>query len=378
MGIPKRISDMQKWQKSKEFLKQQDCHGGTWQNTDEKADYLDFISVVSALAVVFLHTNGCFWSFSATARYWWTANVIECLFYFAVPIFFMISGATLLDFFQRYGVRDYFARRIRKTVVPYIVWSIIGLAFQVCYLKNIGKESVNGKYIVRGLLSGGLVEIYWFFIPLFCLYLSIPLFAAVQDRLRRKVFLYLAVACFVLNCLIPFMNAVFSINVGYQFSVTVGSGYLLYLILGYLLHKYEIGRWPRYVLYGTGLVGLMLHIVGTYKLSVAAGSIVSVYKGYNNVPCVMYSVAVFLLLKQIWGGKLGQVLSAKRLIRFLRNYTFSLYLIHWYVMKIMVKELDINTQSIYYRLGAPFVILAITVLVTAVMRKIPFVKNILP
>ena len=371
---------MKKWRIGEGFLEQRDGPDSVCikRNTDGKADYLDFASVVSALAVVFLHTNDCFWNFSATARYWWTANVIECLFYFAVPIFFMISGATLLDFFQRYGVRDYFARRIRKTVFPYIVWSIIGLAFQVFYLKNIGREAVNSKYIVRGLLSGGLVGIYWFFIPLFCLYLSVPLFAAVQDSLRRKVFLYLAVACFVLNCLIPFMNAIFNINVGYQFSVTVGSGYLLYLILGYLLHKYEMGRWLWYVLYGTGLVGLMLHIVGTYKLSVAAGSIVSVYKGYNNVPCMLYSVAVFLLLKQIWGGKLGQMLPTKRLIRFLRNYTFSLYLIHWYVMKIMVKEFGINTQSIYYRLGAPFVILAVTVLVTLVVRKIPFGKNVLP
>ena len=53
------------------------------------------------------------------------------------------------------------------------------------------------------------------------------------------------------------------------------------------------------MLYRTGLVELMLHIFGTYKLSAAADSIVSVYKGYNNVPCVLYSVAVFLLLKRI-------------------------------------------------------------------------------
>lgn len=72
------------------------------------------------------------------------------------------------------------------------------------------------------------------------------------------------------------------------------------------------------------------------------------------------------------------MLPTKRLIRFLRNYTFSLYLIHWYVMKIMVKEFGINTQSIYYRLGAPFVILAVTVLVTLVVRKMPFGKNVLP
>lgn len=57
--------------------------------------YLTLLNVLSAFSVVFLHTNGCFLHFS-TERYWFTANIIESIFYFAVPVFFMISGATLI------------------------------------------------------------------------------------------------------------------------------------------------------------------------------------------------------------------------------------------------------------------------------------------
>ena len=70
----------------------------------EKTAYLTLLSVISMIAVVILHANGCFWAFS-TDRYWVTANCIESVFYFAVPIFFMISGATLLDYRDRYDTR---------------------------------------------------------------------------------------------------------------------------------------------------------------------------------------------------------------------------------------------------------------------------------
>nr|WP_296460919.1 acyltransferase [uncultured Acetatifactor sp.] len=344
----------------------------------KEASYINLSSIVSSFAVVFIHSNGCFWTFSDTARYWWTANIIESVFYFAVPVFFMISGATLLDFFERYGLKEYFHKRVQKTVLPYVIWSFFGLAFQIYYLKNIDKEDINGRYIINGLLSGRLVDIYWFFMALFCLYLSIPLLAAVEKGLRKKVFVYLAISSFLFNCLIPFFNKSFHVDVGYQFSVDVGRGGILYLILGYLLHKCEIKRKVRGVLYATGILGLLIHLIGTYWLSVTAGEIVSTYKGYNNVPCIMYSVAVFLFLKHVWEDRLQQVRPVSSAIRFLKDYTFSLYIVHWYFLNIMVKEFEIDTRSIYYRLGAPFIVVAVTICFTWVMRKIPLGKKLLP
>ena len=75
-----------------------------------KKNYITALNVFAALAVVFLHTNKCFWRFSAE-RYWATANIIESFFYFAVPVFFMISGATLIDYRERYDTKTFFKKR---------------------------------------------------------------------------------------------------------------------------------------------------------------------------------------------------------------------------------------------------------------------------
>lgn len=69
--------------------------------------YITVLSVLSSLAVVFLHTNGCFWGGVGHNARWISANIIESLFYFAVPIFFMISGATLLDYRKRYDTKTF-------------------------------------------------------------------------------------------------------------------------------------------------------------------------------------------------------------------------------------------------------------------------------
>ena len=90
----------------------------------KKKIYIQILGVIACLAVVAMHVNGCFWQFGYD-RYWITANIIECICYFAVPIFFMISGATLLNYRKRYTTAVFFKKRFGKTLVPFLIWSVI-------------------------------------------------------------------------------------------------------------------------------------------------------------------------------------------------------------------------------------------------------------
>lgn len=69
--------------------------------------YLQVLSVLSCFAVIFLHVNHCFWDFGYE-DYWILANFIESIMYFAVPVFFMITGATLLNYRKRYSTKNIF------------------------------------------------------------------------------------------------------------------------------------------------------------------------------------------------------------------------------------------------------------------------------
>ena len=271
------------------------------EKSKEKIEYIILLNVISAISVVFLHANGVFWTFS-TDTYWFSANIIESVFYFAVPIFFMISGATLINYKERYSTSQFFIRRIKKTLIPFVIWSLIGL-FYYLLTGKIRVSNLNLEYVINGILGTSIINIYWFFPVLFCCYLCIPLFASVVVKERKKVFSYLAVACFIVNCLIPFINSIWHNRFEWPFSISVGSGYILYLLIGYLLNEYELKDIYKKITYICAVIGLLMHIIGTYYLSMNAGKIIQIFKGYNNVPCILYSVGIWVFFKD-YGTKI--------------------------------------------------------------------------
>ena len=345
------------------------------ESTHINTRYITLMSVVSAIAVAALHTNGCFWRFSSTESYWFSANIIECVFYFAVPIFFMISGATNLEYFDKYSTGVFYWKRIKKTVIPYVFWSLMGLVYLIS-LKRMNVAEVNVKYIIKGLSSFSIINLYWFFSPLFLTYLSMPLFAAVQKDRKKSVFTWLVVLTFICNILLPFVISQMKVNYVFPMSITVGSSYLIFIMLGYLLATNEIKLPVRLIIYALGIVGLLAHIIGTYKLSIAAGEIIRTYKGYVAVPCILYSVAIFVFVKQV-GMKIKSE-KAWKVIGFFGKYTFSLYLMQWFFLDAVEHYTKINTLSLVYRLGGPFVIFAACIIITFILRKIPIVKWIVP
>ena len=341
-----------------------------------KVNYLSLASVISAFAVVMLHTNGCFWTFSKE-RYWITANVIESVMYFAVPVFFMISGATLIDYRERYTTKQFVVKRLKKTLIPFIAWSVIGVVYMVAtdyWGMEWTLEWFNSVWL--RIININVISIYWFFGALFSVYLCIPVLSAISKELRNKVFIYIIVAVFVIDSLAPFLCRVFSIEYASKVTIPVGGGYIIYVLLGYILSKVSLSLKQYIMVYGMAIAGLIMHIVGTYCLSYNAGYIVQTFKGYLNVPCILYSVGVFVLFKQ-----LGEKIKNQRvidLIDWVSQYTFAVYLLHWFVMNVIVRKFYVDIRSMWYRLGAPIIIFAICIMITWIVRRIPILKKILP
>lgn len=289
----------------------------------------------------------------------------------------MIFGAMLIGFDERYDLRTYFSKRIKKTVIPFIIWSFIGLAFQIFYLHRVKTGDVDLTYIINGLVNGKLTGVYWFFIPLFMTYLAIPLFTLVPEDKRKDLFVYLTTLSFILNILVPFIISVFDLKIDWAITIAASSEYLFFTLTGYLLHKYELKRKYRLILYLLAIIGLAMHIIGTYTLSIAAGEIVHTFKGYTNVPCVLYSIGMFVFIKYDL-VKLMKFDFVDKIVNLLNPYTFGIYLIHWYILEIFFTGFGISRFSIIFRLFGPFIILIISIGIIWVIRKIPFVEIIIP
>ena len=200
----------------------------------KKIEYIDLANVIAAIAVVFLHTNGCFWEFNKS-RYWITANLIESVFIFAVPVFFMISSVTLMDYQKRYNTKTFLKKRFSKTVIPFLFWTFVGLVFDIVFLHTLKPSDLTLRVLVDGIINNQFVTIYWFFMPLFGIYLSIPLFASIPEEKRIELFKYLFIIGFIFNGTIPFLLSAMHIDMAWPLGINVVSGYAIFVVMGYLI-----------------------------------------------------------------------------------------------------------------------------------------------
>ncbi len=338
--------------------------------------YFDLLNVLACFAVVTLHVNGAFWSYSDSFR--WTFNLlVESVFYPAVAIFVMLTGATLMDYRKRYDTKTFFRRRFVKVAVPFLAWSLIAILFHV--LKgNIAPADVTFASVAGWVLNGDYYSIYWFFTVLFGCYLSIPVLSLIPEEKRNKVFAYLVLYAFVTISLLPMVSYWTGIPYAAAYRSPVSGGYLLYVLLGYLLSRVTLKPWQRYASYALGLGALALRIVMTYRLSHAAGMVSYPYGDYLNFPCVFQAAALFIAARQLrlrWSDK-----AAARL-RFAASVSFSIYLIHRFVMDLLVRfnlEPRWLTGTPWYSVLWPFVVYALSLLAAAAGKKIPGVRRLFP
>ena len=100
-------------------------------NSKEKfVTYFDVLNIIACLAVLILHHNGIVWQFSKSWS-WRISLLVECAFYWAVPIFLMLSGATLMNYREKYSTQTFFRKRFIRTVIPWLCWSLIVLIWKV-------------------------------------------------------------------------------------------------------------------------------------------------------------------------------------------------------------------------------------------------------
>lgn len=59
--------------------------------------YIDILNIIATIAVIALHHNGIVHQYSNILA-WKTSLIIEVICYWAVPVFFMLTGATLMDY----------------------------------------------------------------------------------------------------------------------------------------------------------------------------------------------------------------------------------------------------------------------------------------
>lgn len=336
--------------------------------------YVDVLNVLGALAVVALHVNGCFWKGPAQGASWPSAVVIETLLYWPVPVFVMISGATLLGYRRRMGTREFFRRRLLRTVVPFLCWSALGLLYAIVRQQVRGGDvSFGPGWAVESTMNASIVTTYWFFPQLFALYLSMPVLSLLVERVELAR--YVTVLGVVFVYALPLACKLGGVRYNTVLTPPVAGGFVTYALLGWLVANDHGPRRP-WLVYALGVAGVAVHFAGTLALSTPEAGVDRTFKGYFNLPALLQAVAVFVLARCMDFSR-GRVLPRLAdVCRRLSPLTLGVYLMHWFVLRVVSALHMVDYRSLAWRVGGTFLVFGLCLGVTWAIRRVPVLRRI--
>lgn len=337
--------------------------------------YYDVLNILACVAVLMLHFNDEAHHFERSAS-WLGALVVECVFYWAVPIFFMLSGATLLRYRERYGTRTFLSKRFWRTAVPFVVWSLGALVWKVSTSQM--PAPMGPRKVIGLVLNAHVLDVYWFFIPLFALYLAFPILSCLADGRRDRMLWYGVGVAFVCNSVLPCVLPIWGIQYNVEFMSPVFSLFTIYPILGYLLSKRQLTRPQRYAVYLAGLFALVLRYGYTVGMSWGTGKLDQSLWGYTYFPCVLLSIAVFVLAKQIRWQAVFRTPRSVRILSKLAGCSFGVYLEHMICLWYLMQATGLAETRLIWRVGLPLLTYVICVCLTLALKRIPVLRRAVP
>ena len=343
--------------------------------------YFDLLSIVACLAVIFLHCNGIVHS-GPGVRHWSQALVFEVIFYWAVPIFFMCTGAKTFKYRDKRTTKEFLLTRIKGIFVPFVAWSLIQyliISFGGGLLESSSQEwKPSFIHFMTQFMNCQIDGTYWFFFSMFGVTLSIPVLSRLRDE--TSTLWYLVIAYVTLSGIMVPLAKVIGLPWNPAIEISVAGGYVMYVVLGYLLandNTVFIKKNSRLTLYLLGLCGLIVRYAYTWYFSQSSGTLDNTLFGYNYITAILPSVAVFVFFKYVDWEKNALFSHRAASIKEIAGLTFGIYLMHNLVLsKVFLGLLHLDMSSYFVRLVLPFVIFFMCLMLSKLINKIPYVRAI--
>lgn len=124
--------------------------------------YFDILNILACFGVVCLHQNGIVHWYDIHTAPFKQSLIFEVGFFWAVPIFFMLSGATLFDYRSRYSTKEFLLRRAKRVLIPFLFFSVLMLIWH-CSNGTFTIEDYSFSNLLTIILFNQHESIYWFF-----------------------------------------------------------------------------------------------------------------------------------------------------------------------------------------------------------------------
>lgn len=345
--------------------------------------YIDILNCLAIFGVLVQHTAQI--AHKGTPGETWTVigAILQTLFLPAVGIFFMNSGAMLLDYRNREDTRVFFKKRFAKVLVPFVFWSVVYYIYSRFYYAFPGvvhRNSMSLHDFGQSFIDNNINVLFWFFYVIIQLYIATPVFSVVAQY-NKKMLAYTAYIGMICTVLIPYLGSLKGFNVSSSniYEPLLAGSWMVNFALGYLIKINYFSRKTENYFIVAGLITLVVNLFND----------ILVWKIHwlNNLNILFYTVAVYLLVKRF-----SNKLSDTKIISVFANMSsasFGIYILHpfmlqsldWIAFKGTPRNwsyyLEILKNPVHIFVW-PFVIYGLLLVIVIGLKKLKVFKYILP
>ncbi len=329
--------------------------------------YFDEVRALAILFVILCHTTTMYQPYNYTNLHLAIPGLLNMLGWVGVPLFFMISGALLLN--REYALKDFFKRRFTRILYPFIFWMFITLTLQYVFL--------GSGYSQLFKVFFGVKRYTWFIWVMMGIYLILPVINSfIREFKMTGVKYFLAIWFFTIILQTIGKYPLFKLD------LASFAGFLGYVVLGYYLANAEF-KLPDKLLI---IIGPILYFAFLAMNWYCQGHKIFISdSAYTSVFVVMAAVGVFIFFRCIsdYSEKNTQSITAKihnkivngrlgSIIISISICSYGMYFLNSLILRF-VKEWHITTFKMLPVIFISTVL--ISWLVMVVLNKIPAIRK---
>jgi surface polysaccharide O-acyltransferase-like enzyme len=328
--------------------------------------WIDNARALATVSVILLHVaSGLLYTIKkdGVTSDWWTGNIIDGLVRFCVPLFFMISGALLLR--NDYELLIFLKKRVIRIVPPLLFWSLVYLIYDnLIYEVKVESAYEFIRLSIKSLIQKPFSQYHlWFVYDL-----MVPIIRKwIKHSTGKEVLYFIIIWGITIIAYNPYLEKYVP-----QIELLYFTRYLGYMVLGYYLTT--INSKNHFLAITLIIIGAFTTIYGTYYESNKINSYSSIYYDYLSINVVVFTLGVFLLVKNITINN-GII---NKIIKFISDHSFGVYLAHILVIVIFDRNgLDLSVANPW--ISIPLITtscLLCSLLIIFVLRLIKYGKYI--
>ncbi|WP_027205187.1 acyltransferase [Butyrivibrio fibrisolvens] len=328
--------------------------------------YIDMMKNFAAFNVVLLHCTVSFFDNSKVGEAGWgSAVLVNCVTTFAVPLFFMISGALLID--KDISYKTVILKRLPGIYLPLLFWNAVYIIYRIYCGENIG--FINS--FLRGLYTNQYYHL-WFMYTLIGIYVLLPILGNMYTLMTSngKESLYyifvLLILPLLINTFFSYMRIQgpslwFALGAP-EFALLIGGKLIDQGMLSNIYIKMNLEKPKETILYAIGVaVALLLTIVSTNMMSTEGPN--KTFFGYALLPVFLFSFCIFGFFKSIESRLLHAHKTFLVVVQKLSDVSMGIYFIHMLIYGIMKTIYPFLFMDMLHAIGMAALVYVISALI---------------